>query len=525
VPIDDSSPVIILILSGYFLTVVALGIYYSRRSKSTEDFILAGHSLTTPFVTGSVVATWLGGAVILGGATEAFVGGFQAIVWDPWSPFLTLLIVGFFFVGIFRRSRFTTAIDFYNARYSPRIGLTSMAIGMIAYISWISAQLLSLGVIISIVSGMNPLMATLLGSALILTVALAGGLWALSRSDMLAFIILSLVLVIVLPYSLNAVGGPVAFIENAGTLDGAPPFSLFYTSELNSDGQQHGFAGYIGILGVLYMLAAWFSVAIGDIGGSILTARALAAKDEVAATRGFIYGGFIYLVLGMIPVIVGMCAFILYPDLPDTELGNVFPMFVQNHLPDWLVILFFVAVSSAIVSTAGDTILTAGALIGYTAFGVVRPQSTDRQRLKVTRLVMVIVTGVSLLFGLAMGDLYRLLVFAGAVSFPVLSAISVCGILWKKANVAGAWLSMMTGSLSWLLFIWLLLPEVDGELWDAIYIGAVPAFICSLTAMILGSLMTQRAFPPKPLRDAAGNDISDHRLFIWRAQNNSSTAR
>ena len=138
---------------------------------------------------------------------------------------------------------------------------------------------------------------------------------------------------------------------------------------------------------------------------------------------------------------------------------------------------------------------------------------------------MVIVTGVSLLFGLAMGDLYRLLVFAGAVSFPVLSAISVCGILWKKANVAGAWLSMMTGSLSWLLFIWLLLPEVDGELWDAIYIGAVPAFICSLTAMILGSLMTQRAFPPNPLRDAAGNDISDHRLFNWRAQNNSSTTR
>ena len=76
-----------------------------------------------------------------------------------------------------------------------------------------------------------------------------------------------------------------------------------------------------------------YSIAIGDIGGSILTARALAAKDEVAATRGFIYGGFIYLVLGMIPVIVGMCAFILYPDLPDTELDNVFPMFVQNHLP------------------------------------------------------------------------------------------------------------------------------------------------------------------------------------------------
>jgi len=264
------------------------------------------------------------------------------------------------------------------------------------------------------------------------------------------------------------------------------------------------------------MLAAWFSVAIGDIGGSVLTARALAAKDEVAATRGFVYGGFIYLVLGMIPVIVGMCAFILYPNLNESELDNVFPWFVQNHLPEWMVILFFVAVCSAIVSTAGDTILTAGALIGYTAFSVAKPESTDHQRLTVTRIFMIIVTACSLLFGLALGDLYRLLVFAGAVSFPVLSAVSVCGILWRKANVAGAWLSMIAGTLSWIIFIWLLLPEVDGEIWDAIYIGAVPAFACSLTAMIIGSLVTQRVYPPNPLRDVDGNDISDTRLFTWR---------
>ena len=70
--IEDSANLILVTLCLYFLTIVGLGIYYSRRAKSTDDFILASHSLSTPFVTGSVVATWLGGAVILGGATEAF---------------------------------------------------------------------------------------------------------------------------------------------------------------------------------------------------------------------------------------------------------------------------------------------------------------------------------------------------------------------------------------------------------------------------------------------------------------------
>ncbi len=59
-------------LAAYFLAVIGLGIFYSRRNDSTEDFILAGHSLSTPFVTGSLVATWLGGAVELGGAREAY---------------------------------------------------------------------------------------------------------------------------------------------------------------------------------------------------------------------------------------------------------------------------------------------------------------------------------------------------------------------------------------------------------------------------------------------------------------------
>ena len=84
--IETNASLILGVLSVYFLGIIALGIFYSRKAKSSEDFILASHSLSTPFVTASVVATWLGGAVILGGATEAFVGGLQAVIWDPFSP-------------------------------------------------------------------------------------------------------------------------------------------------------------------------------------------------------------------------------------------------------------------------------------------------------------------------------------------------------------------------------------------------------------------------------------------------------
>ena len=121
--IGDNASFIAIALGIYLAAIIGFGIFYSRRANSTENFILAGHSLSAPFVCGSVVATWLGGAVVIGGAKEAYVGGFQAIVWDPWSPALTLLFCGFFMVSVFRRSRFTTAIDFYNSRFDKRVGM------------------------------------------------------------------------------------------------------------------------------------------------------------------------------------------------------------------------------------------------------------------------------------------------------------------------------------------------------------------------------------------------------------------
>ncbi len=69
---------ILAALGVYVAIIIGLGVYYARRTDTTEDFILAGHSLSTPFVCGSVVATWLGGAVVIGGATEAYVGGLKS---------------------------------------------------------------------------------------------------------------------------------------------------------------------------------------------------------------------------------------------------------------------------------------------------------------------------------------------------------------------------------------------------------------------------------------------------------------
>jgi Na+/proline symporter len=153
--------------------------------------------------------------------------------------------------------------------------------------------------------------------------------------------------------------------------------------------------------------------------------------------------------------------------------------------------------------------------LGYTTFRALKADATDRQCLMATRAAMVLFTGLGLLFGLAMGNLYNLIVFAGAIAFPSIAPTFICGILWKRANVKGALASIITGTLSWVVLVWLLVPYTDGEVWDAIYIGAVPAFLLGFLAIVVVSLATQGSCPPNPARDVDGNDISDTRLFSW----------
>ena len=128
---------------------------------------------------------------------------------------------------------------------------------------------------------------------------------------------------------------------------------------------------------------------------------------------------------------------------------------------------------------------------------------------------MLCFTGAALMFALAMGNLYKLLVFAGAIAFPVIAPAFLCGILWKKANVTGAIASIATGAVSWVALVMVFLPHTDGEIWDAIYIASVPAFLCSLSAIIVVSLLTQKSCPPKPIQDIDGKDISETPLFTW----------
>ena len=87
----------------YMVIMIGVGLYASRKTHTVDEFMVAGRSLPLWLCSVTVMATWFGGAMLLGGAGAAYGEGMFGVVEDPWGGALALLLVGFFFARLFRR--------------------------------------------------------------------------------------------------------------------------------------------------------------------------------------------------------------------------------------------------------------------------------------------------------------------------------------------------------------------------------------------------------------------------------------
>ena len=61
------------IVFAYLALMIAIGLYASRQQDSIEDFFVAGGKLGTFSIACLWLASWVGGASIVGGSPSSFI--------------------------------------------------------------------------------------------------------------------------------------------------------------------------------------------------------------------------------------------------------------------------------------------------------------------------------------------------------------------------------------------------------------------------------------------------------------------
>lgn len=461
----------------YMLVMLGVGLYASKRAHTVTDFMVAGRGLKLPILSMTVLATWFGGAMMLGGAGAAFDDGMQGVIADPWGGALALVLVGLFFARLFRRLGVVTVADFMAQRFG-RFAAGAITITTIfSNVMWVAGMLVAFGTIFDSLTNIPLETGIIVGAIIVFAYTMVGGMWAVALTDFIQMTIIIVGLVILTVVVLIDVGGWGAIGPQlpAGTFDMLP--------RENTAGQW------------LNYLRAWTIIGLVDITAQTLFQRAAAAKTATIARQAFLIGGVGYLAFAMMPVFLGIIGSVTMPDIANSEF--IIPELAKAHLHPVAIAIFVGAMLAAIMSSADSALLAASSVLAKNVLPAVRPDPPAKLTLLVARLGVPLVGGIAILIALRIQVVFDLMIDANILGLAVIVVPFILGAFWRKANRSGANAGIVAGLVTWLatMQLW---PELPSD-----FMGLA----ASLVAMLIVVPLTQKSDPPRPLLDSDGRPI------------------
>ena len=269
--------ILLVATAAYLLLNLIIVFWASKRVHSSEDFVLAGRNLNLSMASTSIFATWFGSETIMSSSAEFAEGGFPAVLKDPFGASLCLLLIGLFYAAPLYRLNIMTLSDYFRIRFNRQAELLSAALMSFSYISWIAAQMVALGTILSVLAigaGINIGIGSsiFIGSMLVTLYTSVGGMWAVSRTDFLQSIVIIVGLLLLTVILGIEMGGFAKVLADK-------PEGFF--SLLPQKGSSLAAYG-----------EAWLLVGLGSIASQDVFQRTMSAKNEKTAVRAVFLSSF-----------------------------------------------------------------------------------------------------------------------------------------------------------------------------------------------------------------------------------------
>jgi SSS family transporter len=469
---------IIFIGVGIYLAgMLTIGLYAAKRTASAEDFMVAGRSLPLWLCSATIMATWIGGGSMLGVSGQTYKGGMLAVIADPFGAALGLILVGMFVIRLVRRLKLVTVIDFIEIRFGPVAAFFSAICTVSSSIGWAGALMVAFGFVLNSLTGLSLEAGIIIGGLVVLVYTSAGGMWAVVLTDFVQLVVIVVGLVLLLVVVIVDMGGWSQAWSSV-------PLSRFRMLPLENDA-----------VSWLHYIRAWTIIGISNLASQSLLQRGLSARNENVAQNAFYIGGVGFLVIAMIPVLLGILASVSMPGIEDQE--TIIPMLAMQHLHPVLMAVFVGALLAAIMSSADSALLSASSVISANILPVFWPQAEQRLKLIWARVSIPVAGIIAAVVALKVQVIYDLILDASAVLLAAVVVPFVLGIWWKSANRTGALSAMFSGMLVWIISsnLW---PELPGDL--------LGMFACLVTMLIVTPL-TGKFDPPRPVVTLDGDEV------------------
>jgi Na+/proline symporter len=444
-------------IGAYLLVQFAFGMLVSRRIASESDYLLAGRRLGVTLAAFSIFATWFGAETVVGAAGSIYSDGLSGGSADPFGYALCLAVLGIVVAAPLWRRQYTTFGDLFRDRYSRGVERLAVLLMVPTSVLWAAAQIRAFGQVVSASSDLEVSVAITAAAAFVVVYTVAGGLLA----DVVTDFVQSIAVVVGLAVLLVAVGSAQGGIANLVASIDPERLALFATADATP----------------LELLEAWAVPVCGSLLAVEMLSRILGCKSAATARNATLIGAALYLVVGLIPVTIGLAGPQLAPGLDEPE--QLVALLAQQHLSTFLYILFAGALISAILSTVDSCLLAAASLVSHNLVVPLRPELTERQKITTARIGVAVFGVAAYVIALYAGGIYELVATASAFGSAGIFVVGMFGLFSRVGGEASAYAALVSGVAVW----------AAGEYWLNWSTPYVAALVAALCAYLLAALL------------------------------------
>lgn len=417
---------LLLAIVGYVLMQFAIGIWVSRRMASEADYILAGRGLGVGLVTFSVFATYFGAEAIVASGGAVYEKGLGGALVDPVGYAAAIIIVGVFFARALWSRGLTTYADLFRQRYSAGVERLVVIVLVPGSVIWAAAQVRAFGQVLSSNSAMSLATAITLAALLVGAYSVVGGLLADAVTDVIqgiAVVLGLLILGAVVAMHVGGVSAGLAQVEPQQLQVVRADFSWLDTVEQLA----------IPICGTIVAVE--------------LISRFLGARTADVARIGTVLGGSIYLLVGLIPVFLGLVGPRIAGNVTDSE--QIVPRLAELYLPGVLHVAFVGAIISAILSAVHAALHAPASQISHNIVVRLIPGITDHGKLWSVRMTVMVLSVIAFLLAITSQRIHDLVETASAFGSAGVFITALFALFTRFGGPASAYTSVVAGMLVW----------------------------------------------------------------------------
>lgn len=502
----SASIIIIVTIVLYLAAMLLIGVYYGKKGSgsSSDDFYLGGRKMG-PIVTAmSAEASDMSSYLLMGLPGLAYLCGLPEVTWTciglAAGTYLNWLIVARRLRRYSARIGAITVPDFFSRRFGDKkntLSCIAAVVILVFFVPYTASGFKAIGTLFSSLFGVEYHTAMIIGAIVVIGYTVMGGFMAVSFTDLIQSIFMTIALIAVVIFGIHQAGGLDAVISNAKALPGYLNLTQGYDAAT-------GTAASFGGLSIVSTLA-W---GLGYFGMPHILLRFMAIEEEKKlndsrriATIWVVISMSIAVFIGVIGYSVsaaGKIPFLTTSADAETIIIKLSDLMSRHGV--FLAIMAGIILSgilAATMSTADSQLLAAASSVSQDLMqGFFGMKLSEKAAMYVARFTVVAIAVIGMFLAWdPNSSVFRVVSFAWAGFGAAFGPVVLFALFWKRANKWGALAGMAAGGI--MVFVWKYLIAPMGGAWS-IY-ELLPAFLVNCVVLVVVSLATPA--PEKEITD------------------------